>query len=188
MTCLGKFGWSFADYSILAGQQYRFGQRPLWNFELQYDKYSSSCLHQSHYFGIGLNYSFNDNQTEYGLKGMLNPTHFKIMVSRTVKFYPYLFGQGNFIQTNSLDPITNERKQIGSYSFRPGLGLTGNVMEDKVLNIKTSLQVGYNIPFDNTQSVKNSLTLEFKVGIGINSRRLKSNRRIEEEIKKQEVQ
>lgn len=188
MTCLGKFGWSFADYSILAGQQYRFGQRPLWNFELQYDKYSSSCLHQSHYFGIGLNYSFNDNQTEFGLKGMLNPTHFKIMVSRAVKFYPYLFGQGNFIQTKSFDPITTESKQISNYGFRPGLGLTGNIREDKILSIRTSLQVGYNILLNNGQSLKNSLTLEFKVGVGINLRRLKRNKRIEEEIERQEAQ
>ena len=188
LTCLGKFGWSFADYSILAGQLYRFGQRPLWNFELQYDKYSKSCLHQSHYFGFGLNYSFNDIQTEYGLKGMYNPARYKIMVSRTVKFYPYLFGQGNYIQTKSVDPITTENKQINKYGFRPGLGLSGNIREDKVLCIRTSLQVGYNIPLDNAQSFKNSLTLEFKVGVGINTKRLKRNRRIEEEIEKQEAQ
>jgi hypothetical protein len=188
MTCLAKFGWSFSDYSILAGQQYRFGQRPLWNFEFQFDKYSSSCLHQSHYFGIGLNYSFNENQTELGLKGMFNPTHFKIMVSRTIKFYPYLFGQGNFIKTKYLDQITNESKQISNYGFRPGLGLTGNIREDKVLSIRLSLQVGYNISFDNSQSLKNSLTFEFKVGFGINSRRLSRNKRIEEGIKQEEVQ
>lgn len=174
LTCLGRSGWSFADYSILAGQQYRFGQRPLWNFELQYDKYSKSCLHQSHYFGFGLNYSFNDIQTEYGLKCMYNPTRYKIMASRTVKFYPYLFGQGNYIQTKSLDPITTENKQINKYGFRSGLGLSGNIREDKVLCIRTSLQVGYNIPLENAQSFKNSLMLEFKVGVGINTKRLKS--------------
>ena len=188
MTCLSKFGWSFTDFSIFPGQQYKFGQRPFWNFEFQYDKYSSSCLHQSHYFGIGANYSYNENQTEFGLKGMLNPTRIKIMVSRTVKFYPYLFGQGNFIQTKSFDPITSERKQISNYGFRPGLGLTGNIREDKILSIRTSLQVGYNIVFNNSQSFKNSLTLEFKVGVGLNSRRLKRNRRIAEEIEKQESQ
>lgn len=187
LTCFGKFGWSFADYSILAGQQYRFGLRPLWNFELQYDKYSKSCIHQSHYFGFGLNYSFNDNQTELGLKGMWNPTRFKIMVSRTVKFYPYLFGQGNFLQTKITDPITTENKQITGYSIRPGLGLSGNIRDNKTLCIRTSLQVGYDIPFDNAQSFKNSLTLEFKVGIGINVRRLKRNKQTEE-IKQEETQ
>jgi hypothetical protein len=110
------------------------------------------------------------------------------MVTRSVKFYPYLFGQGNFIQTRSIDPITTENKQISKYGFRPGVGLSGNIREDKVLCIRTSLQVGYNIPFDKAQSLKNSLTLEFKVGIGINSKRIKRNKRIEEEIKKQEAQ
>lgn len=187
MTCLGKFGWSFADYSIFAGQQYRFGQRPLWNFELQYDKYRKSCTYQSHYFGIGLNYSFNDNQTEIGVKGMYNPTRFKFLVSRTIKFYPYFFGQGNYIQTKSIDQTSTETKPADSYSFRPGLGLSGNIRDDKVLCIRTSIQVGYNIPFNNAQSFKNSLTLEFKVGIGINARRLKQNKQTEE-IKQTETQ
>lgn len=42
--------------------------------------------------------------------------------------------------------------------------------------------------FESVQSLKNSLTLEFKVGVGINSRRVKRNRRIEEEIERQEAQ
>jgi hypothetical protein len=180
LTCLGKFGWRFADYSILAGQQYYYGQPSLWNLELQYDKYSKSCIHQSHYFGIGLNYSFNTNQKEFGLKFMYNPTRLKIMVSRTFKLYPYLFGQGNFIQTESIAFITNEKMQTSKYSFRPGIGLSGNIRENKILCIRTSIQAGYNIIFNNTQNTKKALTLEFKVGFGINVSKLKRNKQSSE--------
>jgi len=187
MTCDAKFGWSYTDYSLLAGQQYRIGQRPLWSFEFQYDKFSSSCLRQTHYKGIGVSYSFNDNQTEFGLKGMWNPTRWTVLASRSTKFYPYLFGQGNFIQTKILDPITAENNQIKSYSLRPGLGLTGNFREDKILSIRTYLQIGYNIPFNSSQNFKNSMTIEFKLGFGINTRRIKRNQQKEIETEQQET-
>jgi hypothetical protein len=187
LTCDAKFGWSFTDYSLLAGQQYRFGQRPLWSFEFQYDKFSSSCLRHTHYKGIGVSYNFNDNQTEFGLKGMWNPTNWTVLASRSTKFYPYLFGQGNFIQTKTPSTIAGENKQIKSYSFRPGLGLTGNFLENKVLNIRTYLQLGYNIPSSNGQNFKNSLTLEFKLGFGINSRRINKNHQKEIEAEEQET-
>jgi hypothetical protein len=161
------------DYSLLAGQQYRFGQRPLGSFEFQYDKYRRSCLRKTHYKGFGVSYNFNDNQFEFGIKGLWNPTHITVMASHSTKFYPYLFGQLNFIQTKSQNSVTNENKHINSYGFRPGIGLTGNFRDYKVLSIRTYLQLGYNISFYNAQNLKNSLTLEFKLGFGINSRRLK---------------
>lgn len=179
LTCDAKFGWSFTDYSLLVGQQYRFGQRPLWAFEFQYDRFSTNCLKQRKYCGIGANYSFNDNYSEIGLKAMWNPTRLAVLASRSTKFYPYLFGQGNFIQTKTQNPLTAENKPINSYSFRPGLGLTGNFREDKVLSIRTYIQLGYNIPLENAQNFKNSLTLEFKLGIGINARRIKRNQQQE---------
>ena len=105
ITFFGRFGWSFSDYSILAGQQRGFVLQPKWNFELQFDKYSKSCTHQSHYCGAGINYSVSDRETEIGLKGMFNPTRFNLMISRTVKIYPYLFGQGNYMLTKPLEPF-----------------------------------------------------------------------------------
>ncbi len=188
LTCDAKFGWSFTDYSLLAGQQYRFGQRPLWSFEFQYDRFSTNCLRQRKYFGIGANYSFNDKYNEHGLKAMWNPTRLTVLVSRSTKFYPYLFGQGNFIQTKTQNPLTTENKPRNSYSFRPGLGLTGNFREDKILSLRTYIQVGYNIPFDNnTQNFKNSLTLEFKLGIGINARHIKRNKQKDIETEQRET-
>lgn len=174
------------DYSLLVGQQYRFGQRPLWSFEIQYDRFSTNCLRQRKYFGIGANYSFNDNYSELGLKAMWNPTRLTVLVNRSTKFYPYLFGQGNFIQSIAQNPLTIENKPINNYSFRPGLGLTGNFREDKILILRTYIQVGYNIPFDNnTQNFKNSLTLEFKLGIGINARQIKKNKQKDIETEQQ---
>ncbi len=187
MTCDAKFGWSFTDYSFLCGQQYRFGQPSLWSFEFQYDKFSKSCTRQTHYYGIGANYSYNDNQSELGIKYMWNPTFLKIMVSRSTKFYPYLFGQGNFIQTKSQDQISTENKQINSYSLKPGLGLTGNFRDYKVLSIRTYLQIGYNISYDFPQNFKNSLTLEFKMGFGINARQIKRNKQIDTETEQTET-
>lgn len=188
MTCDAKFGWSFTDYSLLAGQQYRFGQRPLWTFEFQYDRFSTSCLRQRKYFGIGANYSFNNNNSELGLKAMWNPTRLTILASRSTKFYPYLFGQGNYFQKNTQNSLTTENKPINGFGFRPGLGLTGNFREDKVLSIRTYLQLGYNIPFDKTQNFKNSLTLEFKLGFGINARRIKRNQQKDIETEQLETQ
>ena len=121
ITFFGRFGWSFSDYSILAGQQRGFVLQPKWNFELQFDKYSKSCTHQSHYYGAGINYSVSDRETEIGLKGMFNPTRFNLMISRTVKIYPYLFGQGNYMLTKPLEPFKIENKTISGFIFRPGL-------------------------------------------------------------------
>lgn len=179
MTCEAHFGWAFTDYSLLAGQQYTFGQRPLWSIEFQYDKYSRSCISRTHYHGIGLNYNFNNYQSELGIKYMWNPTHLIILVSRSAKFYPYLFAQGGFIQLKRKEQIINENKKIHGYNFRPGVGLTGNFRENKVLSIRIYLQLGYNILIDNSQSFKNPLALEFKLGFGINTRQLKKNSQIE---------
>jgi hypothetical protein len=49
------------------------------------------------------------------------------------------------------------------------------------------LQLGYNIAIDNNQSFKNSLTLEFKVGFGLNARQLKRNRQKNLESEQQEI-
>lgn len=175
MTCEAQFGWSFKDYSLLAGQQYRLGQRALWAFEFQYDRYGRSCIEQKKYCGIGVNYSFNKSYKELGLKVMWNPTRLTILASRSTKFYPYLVGQVNYIQTNAHNSFEVENKFQTSFGFRPGLGITGNFRENKVLSIRTYLQLGYNIPFENSQNFSNSLTLELKLGFGINTIQLIRN-------------
>lgn len=179
LTVSAKFGWSFNDYSFLFGQQYRIGQNFLWGIDFQYDRYRKNCLARKRYFGFGANYSFNSGYYEVGIKGMWNPTNLLIMPSRTIKFYPYLFGQGNYTAVKVLNNISPETAT--GYSIRPGIGLTGNIRDNKVLSIRTYLQAGYNIPFNNTQSFKSSLTIEFKVGIGINSRKLKRDKQPEED-------
>ena len=186
LTVDAKIGWSFVDYSLMAGQQYRFGQQALLGFDFQYDKCSKSCTRYSNYKGIGVSCNFNNSQTELGIKGMWNPTRLIVFVSRSTKFYPYLFGQGNFIQTKSQNPVTIENKQMNCYNIRPGLGLTGNFRDYKVLSIRTYIQVGYNIPFNSAQNLKNSLTFEFKLGLGLNAMRLKRNQEKELETEQQE--
>jgi len=165
--------WSFSDLSILVGQQYKFGQHPLHSLEIQYDNYKSGCLIRNHYYGIGANYNFNKNHTELGIKLMWNPTYLILAFSRKAKFYPYIFGQGNFNQKKILDPVTKDNTLINGYSLRPGLGVTGHYSGAGVLSIRTNLLMGYHLPTNNIQNLKNSLTIEFKVGIGINSNQLK---------------
>lgn len=183
-----KFGWSFTDYSFLAGQQYRYKIGPLWSFEFQYDRYRSSCLTQKRYLGLGANYSFNGAYNEWGLKCMWNPTRLIIMTSRTIKFYPYIFGQGNYIVSKNYDNNTAETNLVSSYGFRPGLGLTGKIREDHALSIRTYLQVGYNIPFDSDQNFKKSISVEFKVGFALNSRKMKRNKQSIEESEQAEIE
>ena len=183
-----KFGWSFTDYSFLAGQQYRYRIGPLWSFEYQYDRYRSNCLTQKRYFGLGVNYSFNGAYKEFGLKCMWNPTRLIIMTSRTIKFYPYIFGQGNYIVSKNYYNNTAEANLVSTYGFRPGLGLTGKIREDKALSIRTYLQVGYNIPFDSDHNLKNSISVEFKVGFAINSRKMKRNKQSTEENEQAEIE
>jgi hypothetical protein len=93
-----------------------------------------------------------------------------------MRLYPYLFGQANFVQTKTQNLITTEDLKVNSYSFRPGLGLTGNFMENNEVSIRTSLQLGYTLPFENIQNSKNPLMLEFKLGLGLNVAKLKRNR------------
>ena len=187
LTCEARFGWSFTNYSIITGQQYRIGQRPLWGFELQYDRFSSSCLTHKKYFGIATNYSFNDTYNEIGLKFMWNPTRQVILFSRSIKFYPYLFGQGNYVQTKLQEPLTAGIRKMSGYNFRPGLGVTGNIRETKVISIRTYVQLGFNIPIDNALKPKNPLTFEFKVGIGINARQLKRDKQTIIETEQQDT-
>ncbi len=181
MTCEAKLGWSFADISILSGQQYRYGQRSLWSLEVQYDRVHKNCRMHRKYFGFAANYSFNENYSERGLKVMWDPINSSFPISRMSRFYPYIFGQGNYSQEKSNDLLTSENKLINSYSFRPGLGLTANFKEPNLLSLRAYIQVGYNLPINHTPNFKNSLIFEFKVGVGLHARRLRRQKEVEAE-------
>lgn len=115
------------------------------------------------------------NATTYSVKGMYNPTKLLVPLSRKTKFYPYIFGQGNLIQINPSG--TQEQKSTISYDVTTGIGITGDINDFKVVNLRTYLQLGYNMPLHNTTTnFANALLLQFKVGIGINMRRVKSLR------------
>jgi hypothetical protein len=180
MTCVAKLGLSFTDFSLLTGQQYRNVQRPLWAIEFQFDRFSSNCLRQRKYFGIGAIYSFNTDNKEIGLKAMWNPTNLTFLASRSTKFYPYLFGQFNL-----QNPLTTETYPFNNFGLRPGLGLTGRFQVDKILSIRSYLQLGYNTLVDNKQNFKNALTFEFKIGIGFNAGQGKSNQQKDKDLAEQ---
>lgn len=154
-----------------------FGQKPLWSVDFQYDRYSKTCINRTHYFGLGIVYAKNRNYEELGAKVMWNPTRVVLVASRTAKFYPYLFGQANYIR---LIPQVNGA--FNGYGVRPGIGITGNLRDDQLVNIRTHLQVGCTIPLDNLPTNKVSLAIELKVGLGINAKRLKRNAEGAEEV------
>ena len=82
--------------------------------------------------------------------------------------------------------LLQESERCG-YNFRPGLGVTGNIRETKVISIRTYVQLGFNIPIDNALKPKNPLTFEFKVGIGINARQLKRDKQTIIETEQQDT-
>jgi hypothetical protein len=98
-----------------------------------------------------------------------------------------LFGQGNYVQIKLQEPLISEIRKMSGYNFRPGLGVTGNIRETKVISIRTYVQLGFNMPIDNALKPKNPLTFEFKVGIGLNARQLKRDKQAIIETEQQDT-
>jgi hypothetical protein len=175
LTVEARYGWYFSDISIFGGQQYRFGQYSFWGFELSFDHALKSCIIKPRYYGVGLIYSVNYNQSEIGLKGSWNPTRLVMPITRSIKFYPYIFMQGNMVYTKNNIKIGETDPEYG-YNFRPGLGLTGNFRESSIVSIRTILQVGYNIGTANAKTFKEALAIEVKIGLGLNIIAIKRNK------------
>jgi hypothetical protein len=173
--CSARIGWSFSSFSFLAGQQYRYNQKSILVAELQYDFFRTSCIERPVYYGASISYAKTNNFTEFGLKGMWNPTRRILMANNYLRFYPYMFAQANYYSQNQSDSFASGMSSIGNYGIRSGIGITGNLPELRVLNFRYHVQVGYHQPFANTGTFANSLVVEFKVGVGINVLAIKRN-------------
>lgn len=167
-------GRVFSCFSLLIGQQYHRGKTPFSDIELQYDHFHKSCLTKPTYYGFAVNCNPVSGQTMIGTTASWNPGKFIIMISRSNVLYPYVFGQGYFKSSGTYLPLKNEIKQIDNCGIIPGIGITGNIFEKNMLNIRTHLMLGYSIPLG---KIKNDtgITIGLKVGIGINIKSIKKN-------------
>lgn len=141
---------------------------PSVGFDLQYDHFSRTCTNYNGYRGLGINYSVNNGQKEFGLKAMFNPTRLSWGVTRSLRFYPYLFAQGNYTRAKRQDPVTNENTTYNYFNFRPGLGIAGRYSPGKRIVLRNSLQLGYDTAVKKAQ---NPWVVEVKIGIGLNMRK-----------------
>jgi hypothetical protein len=171
VICDARRGWAFSDYSILAGPQSRFASQSTWGYDFQYDRFNSTCIRRRNYFGIGVNFALNDHYSEIGLKGMYNPTHYVVQISRNSNLYPYFFLQGNYAKTTVNVQQATEPLTVNGFLYRPGIGISGNFLENRLMSMRTYLQFGMNTQIGTSQNFQSIWVLEFKLGIGFNAKR-----------------
>lgn len=170
-SCYANYTWKFYDYFFHVGQQYRFNHRTLYSIDLQYDRLRKSCLNNKKYLGFGANYLFNESHQEFGVKALWNPSYFFFDMHKSFKCIPYIYSEGILI----LDKKTNTSTEQSKYhnkAIRPGLGITGIYCKHYSYNIRTSIQLGYNLNIN--QNFNNGLTLDFKIGIALNPSKIKN--------------
>jgi hypothetical protein len=172
-VCLARFDRPFTNYSLLTGQQYRLGKRPMMSLEFQFDRMCNRCRPLKNYLGISANYAFNNASSELGIKAMWNSTRYFYAITRTTTLIPYLFAQGSYLQKENEYQTHLATDQKGQYAFRPGLGVTTNFFPTRAINIRPHLQWGYDIAIKNTPRFTRPWVLELKIGIGFNPKRLK---------------
>lgn len=173
LICYGSRGFSINDLSLLVGRQFRTNNQSIWGIELQFEKFSSGCVYHRQYYGFGMNYHVNSNQSEFGVKGMWNPTRRMLFINRRIFVMPYVFGQTNLIEYRSTTTINPDNQTFKGFSATPGIGLSGTRQGGKSLVIKTSIQAGYIFPFSNNSTTNSGFSFDFKIGIGINTWKLK---------------
>lgn len=160
-----RFGWNIQNLSFLYGPS--FNPYSTFNsFELQLDRTQRSCIRTKNYSALSLNVSFGNNKVEYGVKGAINPVKRIIIHSGGFKFVPYIFAQTNY--------ITNNSTHTNYWNIRPGIGLTGIIKLNNSFDLRPQIQVGYTI--NEYQEKVSGYTFEFKLGIGLNTLRIKKKK------------
>ena len=160
LKCAAFRGFNLNDFSLLVGQQWKKQQTILWSIDFQYENYRKTCTQTKNYIGFGLNHSFRNTESTFGVKLLWNPTKFKLALNRNSALIPYLIGQLDY-----------SKQTLKSTSvFRTGLGLTGTFCFTQLPNFKASLQATYAIPLQTYQTMYSGVIIECKVGLGINQR------------------
>ncbi len=166
LSTSARMGWWFTNYSLLYGGLYHLQGSYLQNIEFVYDQGTKTCTSRPSHFGFGANTSFNHNYAEFGLKAFYNPTRITFWISRMLHLSPYLYAQANYTFDNL---VSDNRQYLG---FRSGLGFL-TIHGRKKVTFRISAQVGYNInPYVN--EVAHGLSVELKVGIGLNIKRIRA--------------
>lgn len=168
-----RVGWGFSNYSLFYGGLYHLQGGYMQNVEILYDRSIRSCVSRTPHFGIGANVSFNSNYSEFGLKGLYNPTRITYWFSRNLHLFPYIYAQANYSVSNL------DQQDRSYYGFRPGVGIITN--NDRGTSMfRLLVQIGYNFNAY-SKEVANGLSVELKLGIGINHKRWKASRNTPEE-------
>jgi hypothetical protein len=160
LQCHAFIGFNLNDFSLLVGQQWKTQNTTLWSIDFQYEKYRKTCTQTNNFFGVGINHTFRNDESIFGVKLMWNPTKLKIAATRQSAIIPYLIGQFDYTKQT-----LNSTKV-----FKPGVGITGTFYYSHAPNIKASLQSTYAIPLQSYQNLYSGLVIECKIGIGINTR------------------
>jgi len=166
LSLSAQVGWRFTNYSLFYGGLYHQQGGYLQNIEILYDKGQRSCITRPSHFGFGANASFNSNYSEFGIKGFYNPTRLTILFSRNFHLSPYAYAQANY----SFQNLISENRQY--FGFRPGLGFL-TIHGRKKVHFRISAQVGYNFN-SYVNEVAHGLSIELKVGIGLNIKRIRT--------------
>ncbi len=174
LSTSARMGWRFTNYSLLYGGLYHLQSGYLQNIELLYDQGWRSCTSGPSHFGFGANASFNSSYSEFGVKGFYNPTRITFPFIRALLLSPYLYAQANY----SFDNLANDNRQY--FGFRPGLGFL-TIHSRGTLTFRVSAQVGYNIN-SYINEVAHGLSIELKVGIGLNIKRIRAVKKAAEEL------
>ncbi|UTW66171.1 hypothetical protein KFE94_16195 [bacterium SCSIO 12643] len=170
--------WGFKDVTLQVGQQFNIQERTLWSFEIQFDKYTRSSLTRLPYWGFGILYNHSESQTEFGIKGILNPVRYSLTRGNSTYFIPYVYGQGNYVQTKSMN--SEDEVFLNNSNFRTGVGVTGKFRSNQALFITSTAQLGYNFYFEDKIEDRASFVFEFRIGVGIDIGYLKRKKHLKE--------
>lgn len=150
-------GFNDQLYSIHYGGSWRQGYRPGQQIELLAEHAFQSCIRKTTYYGFGISATFSPVYTEYGIRGLVNPTHYMWRLSRKMRVMPYCYLQVNLKQQP-------ESGRKADYNFRPGMGMSLLVRNQFPRMITAGVQLGYTC---NDRFTTNHLVLEATIGIGL---------------------
>ncbi len=166
---LGRTGWWNQNYSILYGPAYYYENVFYHSFDFQYDSQKQSCTTGSSFKGFALSSSFDNQLQELGIRGFINPTRISFGISKSIRAFPYMYVQQN---------MERENKEIkkSNLNTRPGIGISGIVGFGNSITSRFQIQGGYSLNRDYLDN-GNGLVIEFKVGLGIDLRKVRSRKR-----------
>lgn len=164
-----KFAWRIENFSVLYGFTYYHHSGFAHSVEALFDRSRRNRrIGGFDYFGFGFVGSFNNDFKEIGMKFILTPRTKPILMSRRTKIFPFAYVQGNLRTINAMSEANKETGNI-----RLGAGLNGDFqLWRSPIVTKPSLNIGYTLA-DRFTPLNRGLTVEFRLGIGIQTWRFR---------------